>query len=136
MGKQKIIPKAPVHKSRSNRTPEVAAHYDSRSPAAHPILSLQKRVGNRAVLDLLKRGLTRSGMHEELEDRYEREADRKASEVLTEQKNKTLPVMDKKEESRPPLGDSPLPSSIRTRFEAGLGSTFGEVRIHHGAEAD
>jgi hypothetical protein len=137
MGREKIITKAPVQQSRVNRTPQITAHYDPGSPTPHPILGLQKTAGNRAVLDFLKRGLARSGMPEgELEGQYEREADRKASGDFIGQGNKPLPVMDKKEESSPPAGDGPLPSSIRTRFETGLGSPFGEVRIHHGAEAD
>ncbi len=136
MGRERMIKKGPDQKNYLKRAPEGKVPYDPRALASFRILGLQKKAGNQAVLDLLKSTLTRKGSGAEQGEEYEREAERKASGFLKPRGGKTLPGMDQNAERCSPPVEARLPPPIRTRFENGLGSAFGDVRIHRGAEAD
>lgn len=89
--------------------------------AAHEVLALQRRIGNRAVGRLLQAG----GGLDTPGDAHEQEADRLAE--------RALPAPAARQPAGP--GAQPLAPELRRHFEARLGHGFGGVRLHLSAEA-
>ena len=132
-------------------------------PRPAELTAMQRALGNRAVGAMLGRSPMQAGLIVNAPgDRYEREADRIAEQVMRmPAPPREEPAEDQQQEAKaqpavPRIGDGafaagggfgqqlnasrgrgkPLPSALQTEFEAKFGADFSGVTIHTGAQAD
>lgn len=95
----------------------------------HPVLQLQRIIGNQGVSRLLEAGpleVSHPG------DRFEQAANQSAD-LITRTRGGQLTSADDRTAAKAepaPLGGRPLPEAIRARFEMRFGRNFSGVRIH------
>lgn len=144
--KQKEQPKNPPSSSPSQKTPAERA-------TTHPILRLQRALGNQAVQRMVNSGQIQTKLAiGQPGDVYEQEADRMAQQVITSPPPNTLqrrtinststaasstaaPSINQVLNSN---GGHPLDDSVRTPMETHFGQDFSQVRVHtdgHAAES-
>jgi hypothetical protein len=145
--------KAPVRQSSSSAT---RAPIDS----VQGVLQLQRSIGNQAVSRLFAGGVLQAKLHVgPAGDRYEREADEVAAEVMRNLGSVT-PAQEEPRVRRSAVPGvvgleggslgadteagiqrhrgrgSPLPAPLRQSMEGSFGADFGGVRVHTGQSAD
>lgn len=115
--------------------------------SVHPLLRLQRTVGNQAVGRILRTANAQLPLSfSQPGDIYEREADGIAEQVTGKSSGRASPPKSFDQKSRaaapPPrvlhdLGEGQrLPDSVRAEFESRLGRDLSDVRVHTGVASD
>ncbi len=155
MTSHQIAPAKTSHATQSKALP-------AQMPATqkHPMLHLQRQVGNQAATSIIQAKLTVG----EPNDAYEQEADRVSAEVVRKIYAPTPPTAQRKAQTTPKIqplvqrkGDTggmtvsdnveadiqqargsgqPLPENLRTSMEQAFGADFSGVRVHTDGESD
>jgi Domain of unknown function (DUF4157) len=143
-----------IHKTEGDRSRAVTqppAHVNTPKPV-HPLLSLQRQLGNRATTELIQAKLTVGAVN----DVYEQEADRTADKVMrmpegsptlqlqTEDKIQAksiaettplvTPVLEQQIQGMRGAGQ-PLAPEVRRFYEPRMGYPLGGVRVHTDSQA-
>jgi hypothetical protein len=125
-----------------------AASDASRADATHPLLGLQRTIGNFQVQRLLAQ---REAAEEEEEIQAQRETDEEEEIQTQREMDEEEEIQTKREvgaeggtlspEAAGNLeglrgGGAPLEAGLRTSMEAAMGTSFADVRVHTSGEAD
>ena len=173
MSKHQFDRAAPQQQQDSEPLREGATSTPDASYAGHALMQLQRTHGNRHVQGVVKAARHVANPAPIIQtklvlgaasDRYEREADRVAQQVVGQSPGLDQPVPQDARSSRvmraPDIqrmhgaeggavdmgvqqaiqsargGGQPLPDGVRAHMEQALGADFGEVRLHTDAQAD